>query len=152
MPPVCSCSSAVIRAGVSKTLPSWVRIPAGALEDNMKSMINRDKLIEILVSNREKHVKLYEEAMEAYRLEAIKKLEKLVLQLKAGNTIDSFITILKPEDHSSDYDRVIQMLELDTRKDIPLEEHEFTQFVMDEWGWKHQWADTVSHYVGDVEA
>jgi hypothetical protein len=42
------------------------------------------------------------------------------------------------ESYLDEYDRTIQMLLMSVDERITLEAHEFTQLVLDKWGWKAQ--------------
>jgi len=70
----------------------------------------------------------------------------MIVRLKKGKTVDQYINLPVPVDHTLEYDRVIKMIELDTREEITLNENEFAQFVMDDWQWKREWVGTVSNY------
>jgi hypothetical protein len=116
----------------------------------MNTVISKEKLMSIVKDNRDKHRKVFLEAIEGYRKEAINLLEKMIEKLKKGKTVNQYINLPVPEDHTPEYDRVIKMIELDTRGEITLGEEEFAQYVMDDWRWKREWVGTVSNYTSSV--
>lgn len=99
--------------------------------------VSKDELIKKITENRDSHKKLLEEALEGYQKLAVKKLESKIRAVKAGKKVRS-ITFDIPQDYSKDYDRALKMLEMSVDKEIELDQNEFRQYVMDEWGWKQQ--------------
>jgi len=112
----------------------------------MKSKINKSTLIKTIQKNRDSHRAIFEKAIKAYQ----KKLEKILLdkleQVKKGSKIKTYFNLPEPEDHTKDYDRVLQMLEMEVGDTIELEENEFSQFVMDNWVWKNEWVNNTLAY------
>jgi hypothetical protein len=56
------------------------------------------------------------------------------------------IDLVQPRDHTSDYDRVIMMLEMSVDDTIVLDANEFDQYVRDVWAWTHYDATTLGEY------
>lgn len=133
-------------------------------QENRQIEVNREKLIYTLVSNREKHVKEYEEAKAGYKAvlarkidEAVSsarlKLEKQYADAKRHVTgltdadienqrdsitlLDAFCVEMKvPRCFKKEYDAAIDMAKWDVRETLVLTYAEFTCFVRDEWDWK----------------
>lgn len=116
----------------------------------MNSVVDKKKLMGIIQENRDKHREIFLEAIEGYRAEAVKRLERMIEKLKRGKTIEGYLHLPVPTDHTGDYDRVLKMMELDTREEIGLGEEEFAQYVMDDWSWKREWIATASNYTSNA--
>lgn len=113
-------------------------------------IVDKKKLIDILKTNREAHRKVFEEALEGWKIAATKEIERLAAEAKAGKLKNAYLSLPRPDDHTPDYDRAIQMLELDISSTVELDEHEFSQYVQDDWGWKHQWAVANTMYAASL--
>lgn len=108
--------------------------------------ISASKLLNILVENRDKHVKDFNEATEGYRIDAIAALEKVLQEAKDGKEIQHYISVVKPTSYKESYDTVIRMLELSSENEVELTMQEFSQYVEDKWQWKQAFAETASFY------
>jgi hypothetical protein len=108
--------------------------------------VSKEKLLEILKKNRELHRDIFIEAQKNYRSEVISVLDKMLSDARAGKSVSHSINLMAPEDHTSDYDRVILMLELSLDDTIGLSERDAQQYVMDKWSWSHDWAVSNSRY------
>lgn len=102
-----------------------------------KVKMDKGELKVIVQKNRDEHRKLFEEAWEGFRTKAISNLESRIDQIKDGGTIELYIDLIQPEDHTEDYDRVLSMLEYEVDEEVELQANEFAQYVQDDWGWKH---------------
>ena len=118
----------------------------------MNTVIGKQDLLEIIKENKGKHRDIFLKAIDGYRSEAVNLLERMIIKLKKGKTVDQFINLPVPVDHTLEYDRIIRMIELDTRNEITLGENEFAQYVMDDWQWKREWVGTVSNYTAAATA
>lgn len=113
-----------------------------------------------LEENRDRHQKIFNESLIAYRGEVIDTLDTLsdefeekittlihcieVIKKDESKTddytdrnfsiADPFIT--KPANHLIDYDRTILMIDNCQQNDIELTEREYSQYVMDDWAWQ----------------
>jgi hypothetical protein len=121
------------------------------LERNTMKQVRVDKakLLAILKKNREDHRGVFLEAQKAFRVIAIKALDA---QLKAARNGKPFelarlVSLTAPEDHTADYDRSIQMLEMSVDKEIAVDEREFQNYVQDIWNWSRDWAVSNIRYV-----
>jgi hypothetical protein len=111
--------------------------------------VDKAKLLEIVRKNREEHGGTFEEAQKTYREVAIKALDE---QLKAAREGQPFqlrvlVSLEAPQNHTADYDRSIQMLEMSVDDQIIVSEQEFQQYVQDIWGWSRDWAISNMNYV-----
>jgi hypothetical protein len=103
-------------------------------------------LLEKIKANRDSHRELFLKAQEGYRAQVIEELDKMLADARAGKKVRRIIGLPEPEDHTSDYDRVIQMLEMCTEETVELDHDEFDNFVRDNWRWKEDWNSTNSRY------
>ncbi len=94
--------------------------------------INRTELIDKLKENKEKHTQLYKDALEGYFVDTKKKLQAKIKSLDKGDVIVSF-SVSVPKDHTKDYDRLIEMLEMSQDDELVITAHEFNMYVRDEW-------------------
>jgi len=117
----------------------------------MNTVIGKIKLLTIINENKGNHRAIFLKAIDGYRKEAINILERMINRLENGKTVDQYINLPLPVDHTREYDRVIKMIKLDTRSEITLVEEEFAQYVMDDWTWKREWVGTVSNYTAIAE-
>lgn len=116
----------------------------------MTTLIEKKELLKIINENKDKHREVFLEAIDGYRTEAIKRLERMIEKIKKGKTIDQFLRLPVPTDNTPEYKRVIKMIELDNRDEIMLTEEEFAQYVMDDWSWKREWIATASNYTSNA--
>jgi hypothetical protein len=100
--------------------------------------VKKAELLARLKQNRDDHRVIFEEALEGWHREALAELEARKADLAAGKRRTISIRKVVPEDHTSDYNRVIAMIEMSIDDTITLTESDFAQYVMDDWGWQGQ--------------
>ena len=110
--------------------------------------VKRIDLLAKVEYNRAHHHAQYERAFTGFRKQAIEELERSLDMAKEGKGIRIALGLVQPEDHTRDYDRVIQMLKMSVDEEIELTSNDFDRFVMDRWDWSDRWAVTNSRYVG----
>lgn len=108
--------------------------------------VNRQQILDTLKANRAAHRTIFEEAIEGYRAEVIKQLEAHIDEVKSGKPKRTYISIPMPEDHTSDYDDAIGLLELTPDDKIELDMETYKAFYQDNWGWKMQFLMSNSGY------
>lgn len=109
--------------------------------------VDKAALTERVQTNRDKHRDLYEKAIEGYRETVIAWFNKNIDRAKAGKAFETYFRLDKPEDHTADYDRVLDMLSMSLDGEITLQAHEFDQYVRDNWGWSGKFSQTSSAYI-----
>ena len=114
--------------------------------------VDKSQLREKLVQNREQHRGIFEEALAGFQKEAVRLLEEQLDRARRGLRRAVYVRLECPEDHTSDYDRVIAMLDMEVGDKVVLTEEEFTQFVQDDWSWQHQWLASSSRYSAAAHA
>lgn len=108
--------------------------------------VRKSELLSTIKANRDQHQKDYDEAYDGFRYQLDEQLTSHLARLKAGDIPPLTINLTVPVNHVKDYDRVIRMLEMSTAEEATISETQFTQYVMDEWHWKGQFASTVQQY------
>jgi hypothetical protein len=109
--------------------------------------VKKDKLLKILRANRDEHRAIFEEAITKWHEQAIERLQRMVDQAKKGpEAVEFSLGMPRPDDHTSEYNHVIRMLELSEDDEFILPAHEFAMYVMDEWGWQAAFLTTTSNY------
>ena len=108
--------------------------------------VKRDELLAKIEVNRTNHRQVFEDGQEVYREQMIKELDAMLADAKSGKKIRRAVSMPEPEDHTSDYDRVIRMLQMSIDDAIELDESDFARYVMDQWGWNASFAATTAAY------
>ena len=123
----------------------------------------RVDLLSLLKVNRDKHGEDYKKARKGWLKEVAEEGEKIVAAAKEGElrTRNSKVhrhprhdhpmtTVLfeEPEDHTKEYDRIIEMLEMATDAEVKLNDSQFREYAQDEWGWKEAWDASNTKYMG----
>jgi hypothetical protein len=108
--------------------------------------VDTQELLKRIRENRDKHRAIFESALEGFKTQVIEHLERRLEQIRKGKLPDLTIRLPQPEDHTEDYDCVIDMLETHTKDTIQISNLEFAMYVRDDWQWKRQFNQTVSNY------
>ena len=114
--------------------------------------VNKTELLTILKTNRQKHQEIYIKAFDGYRKEVIRHLQFALDQASAGEKIITQISLIAPQDHTAEYDRVIGMLKMSVDEKIEIDNTEYRQYVLDEWDWSKHFSTTSSSYSSDSSA
>ena len=113
--------------------------------------VKRQKLLDTLRVNREKHIADYTEAREGYVKRAIASMQKNLKAAKNGGEVKTVIDLPVPVSFASNYDVAIAMLEWSEDLTIELDQNEFEQYVRDNWVWKNMFAAGASLYNSKVK-
>lgn len=108
--------------------------------------VDKTALLEQLRANRTEHRGIFEEAQVRYRELVIQELDVMLAEARGGRKIRRSVQLIEPEDHTADYDRVIQMLEMSVDDKTVLDELSFNQYVLDNWRWQEQFLTSNSAY------
>ncbi len=109
-------------------------------------LVDKEQLIVTVTENRDEHRARFDEAMVGYKAKAIELLEEHIGRINANAPEKVEIYLPMPSDHSDDYDRVIQMLMWSQDDQLELSDLEFSEFVLDQWGWKTEWTASNAMY------
>lgn len=122
----------------------------------LKFNYKREDLIARIKENRDKHAEDFRGALEGYYIEleeqlgeiakAAKKAAKQAEQQNDPDETHFYVKAQKPQEHTSAYDRVIDMLEMAQDAEIELVESDFARYVRDEWEWKDEFVASSEFY------
>lgn len=122
-------------------------VPGGAEFRGLDSVrVTKDELLQAIRKNRDEHRLIFEEALEGWKSKVTKALEYAVADAKAGKDYRLTVGLVRPEDHTKDYDRAIRMLEMSQDDELVLSAVDFATYVMDEWGWQRTFAANTTLY------
>lgn len=108
--------------------------------------VRKAELLDVIITNRGKHLAEYVTADQTYRQELIKALEELIEQARNGADCEHGVKLERPESYVADYDRAIRMLTMCVHDEIVISESQFRQFVQDEWHWSARAKAVMSSY------
>lgn len=111
--------------------------------------MNRVELLEIVKNNLIKHALDYEEAVNGYKVAALK-ISTENLKLAKSGDLEKIGKIRslppKPVSYADEYTRAIRMLELSVEDIIEIQDGVFDQLVLDEWHWKTSFVASTALY------
>lgn len=110
--------------------------------------VSKKELLDFLRANQKKHRDVFLKACDGYRVKAIEALDSMLTDAKSNLKIRQSIELIEPEDHTSDYDRVIRMLEMSQAENIKISESQFRCYVLDEWQWMNHFVGSTQRYLG----
>lgn len=115
----------------------------------MKVSIDRNRLIETLKSNREKHEREYKAAKVGYRATLMTMFADCLKRLEDGHDSEhgDIFSLHKPSHYLKDYDRAIAMFEMAQEESIVLDDEDFQKLVLDDWEWKSRFSTVNSGYI-----
>jgi hypothetical protein len=111
-----------------------------------KITVNKTEFMDVLQANAKQHRATFLEAMDAYKAASIKLLEEQLERAKNGAPERVFVSLEMPVDHTEDYERVLAMMKMAIGDTLELSEVEFDMYVLDQWGWRRQFAATNAAY------
>lgn len=116
-------------------------------KEKMRSVkIKTKELLEVLKENRKVHIKDFNEAREAYIIDATQQLQKMFEAARDERKIVRFIDLVEPKSYEDSYNTTILMLEMSDDKVVELTSSEFTQYIEDKWNWKESFTAVNSSY------
>jgi hypothetical protein len=118
----------------------------------LSMMFERDVLVQKLMANKAKHKEIFDDAMVGYRAALMAKAEEIITLVDKGELSDAHAAFYaayqlpRPEDHTRDYDVILDMLEMTTDDTIELGEDDFRMYMRDEWAWKAKFVASTQMY------
>lgn len=97
--------------------------------------VKKDELLAKVRANRDAHRQLFLKAQDGFRARAIEELDQMLALARQGKEVRLFVGLTAPEDHTVDYDRAIDMLEMSTDDIVTIDQEDFAQLVRNEWRW-----------------
>lgn len=114
---------------------------------NRTIKVKKKELLEKVKANKEKHVKEYEKAVIAYKLEALEQLNTLMVEAEKGER-QLRLNLVEPVDNSNNYDKIIKMFEWEVEDLVELSQDEFTEYILDENSFAERAFLSNSSYIG----
>ena len=114
----------------------------------MEIKVAKVRLVDILRKNRAEHGQQYWDANRVYREVVAAELNRLLLRVSMGLSVQAHLTLpdSPPVFHDDDYARAIAMISMSSDKDIFLDETDFEQFVENKWPWSFRFSSSCSNY------
>ena len=72
-------------------------------------------------------------------------------EARAGKRIRRAVQLIEPTDQTKEYDAAIAMLQMSVDDVINLEEHDFRNYVLDQWNWKQAWTASNIGYSAKLQ-
>lgn len=134
-------------------VPSETFINGEELDMHQRTFtFKKNDLIKAITENRNNHRAAFEAALKAYRDEVIETLENQLDQAKRGDRIPRGHGLVCPMDMTKEYDQILDILDMTTDEEIELSQQEFGQYVLDQWNWKTQFANSTCAYLENTGA
>jgi hypothetical protein len=105
-------------------------------------IVNVNRVLETLRTNREAHVTEFKEALDLYKQIIIKELSTKLKAAKRGDEVD-FRFSNRPTSFADQFDNAIAKLEWTTSTEVSLTDSEFRQYVLGQWSWKNAFETSV---------
>ncbi|MHA2066503.1 MAG: hypothetical protein ACXABY_19195 [Candidatus Thorarchaeota archaeon] len=117
---------------------------------DIKVVCDTKEVLESLICNRNRHVKIMKEARIGYLKKAKECLQNRMEELESGKIVSLSFSLSVPSSHVKEYDTVIQMLRLHQEKTITLNATEVRMFVQDQWEWIGQFLAQNAMYSAEA--
>ncbi len=98
---------------------------------NRTIRVKKTDLIAKIKENQANHVKAYEEAVVAYKTEALRQLELLTDKANKGS-LSLSLNLITPVNNNDNYDKIIEMFQWEVDEIVELGQAEFNEYVQDE--------------------
>ena len=108
--------------------------------------VRKDDLLERIKKNRDEHRAIFEEALEGWKKKVIEELEKRYQDAFNGKKFDIAIYLPRPEDHTDEYDTVIELLTMSLDEELELTQQEFANYALDKWKWQAAFLTSSINY------
>ncbi len=109
--------------------------------------VRKERLLDKLKENREKHRDDFIKAQIGYRAEVIEQLDRALQDARDNKKITTTFRLPSPSDHTSEYDTAIEMLDWTIGDEIELSQMAFRQYIFDDWDWSQSWLLSNSSYM-----
>ena len=106
------------------------------------------EVLDVLSSNRAKHIEKFKAAVGIYKKEAEKRLLRMLKTIRAGKRISHVIALPAPVNYASEYDRLILLFTKMLDKEVTLDEQQFNSIYCDRWSWQLMFYNNTLGYLG----
>jgi hypothetical protein len=107
---------------------------------------DKERVLERLRSNLDRHVRILDEAREGYVLHARKLLERRLQELGEGRAVPLVFDLQPPKDFSDVYRTLIEMIELHEGPRITLTANDVHRLLQDRWDWTPEFLASTAPY------
>jgi lipoate-protein ligase A len=112
--------------------------------------VDRQRLLEVLKQNREKHSIEYAQAIKDYRVSLLQDLTAAVAALDVAATPQQIskvkVQFEAPENHDTDFREAIEIFEESVQEHIELDGDTFRQFFKNQWAWRARFQELAGFY------
>lgn len=108
--------------------------------------VNKDALLERIKENRDQHRTIFEEAIAGWKKKVTETLEERYQAALRGEQFNVAIHLPRPEDHTDQYDTVIELLTMSLDEELELTQHDFACYALDKWQWQAQFLTASASY------
>lgn len=108
--------------------------------------VKKDELLERIEKNRDEHRQIFEEALDGWKKAVTRALEEAYQDALQGKEFRLHVGLVKPEDHSDQYDTVIELLKMSQDDELELTQHDFACYALDKWQWQAAFLTTSMDY------
>jgi hypothetical protein len=109
--------------------------------------VRTEQLKERITTNRDTHAREFAEAVDGWAKEVAQLMRADIAAIEAGERRKLTILDSIPDNHTADYDRVLEMLDMSVDEFQTLDMETFRQYVMDDWSWKARWSVSTAKYL-----
>ena len=112
-------------------------------------IVDKEKVLERLKTNREKHAEMVGEAIEGYKEELLEALATAQRDVAADKPFDhhSILSVTAPMDKTEEYDTAIEMMEMCLDDKVELTFQDFQHFIRDNWPWRNDFMVQNTKYM-----
>lgn len=115
----------------------------------MKSVrVKKIELLDRVGKNRKAHRDRFLKALDGWKKEAVRVLEDAYESAKSGKLEDVRVFLQRPDDHTDEYDRAIEMLAMEVSDEVEIDADDFAHLVQDRWDWMSQFMTSTAYYLG----
>ena len=111
-----------------------------------KIMVSKKQLLKTLKNNRTNHKRIFEDAMIGFRKAVVKELTTALKQAKNGGKLILKVNLIHPISFEEDYNKAIGLLELCVSETVDIDEIDYRNYILDDWGWKSTFSSASSSY------
>lgn len=108
--------------------------------------VNKSDLGSVIFGNKQKHIAEYNEAMQGFKRAYKETLENLMQEAEYNDKHESSVFFDIPESHESDYETILEMLDMSVDEEIEISYSQFKRYVRDEWDWKQSFLTASAKY------
>ena len=108
--------------------------------------VNRLALIKAIKEGRDQHRAQYDEAVVDFKAKLEAELSRVLKQVRKGNVQEHHVNVTPPPCHLTDYDDVIEMMEMSVDENITLDRDAFKAYFKNEWSWTRTFNTLNSSY------